>query len=109
MSLLRERLHDLAYTTHPYKHTTIGLLEDIRDMPNHYDYSLQFYDRYYRPENCIVVVVGDFDQAELERLAAEYYGGWERGELRSRTSRRSRRRPRHARPGSRGRTRRCRS
>ena len=79
VSLLRERLHDLAYTTHPYKHTTIGLLEDIRDMPNHYDYSLQFYDRYYRPENCIVVVVGDFDQAELERLAAEYYGGWERG------------------------------
>ena len=55
-------------------------------MPNHYDYSLQFYDRYYRPENCIVVVVGDFDQAELERLAAEYYGGWERGELRARDS-----------------------
>ena len=79
VSLLLERLHDLAYTTHPYKHTTIGFLEDIREMPNHYDYSLQFYDRYYRPENCIVVVVGDFDQAELERLAAEYYGGWERG------------------------------
>ena len=79
VALLRETLHDLAYTTHPYKHTTIGLLEDIREMPNHYDYSLQFYDRYYRPENCIVVVVGDFDQAELERLAREYYGGWERG------------------------------
>ena len=40
VSLLRERLYDLAYTTHPYKHTTIGLLDDIRDMPNHYDYSL---------------------------------------------------------------------
>ena len=79
VSLLRERLHDLAYTTHPYKHTTIGLLEDIREMPNHYDYSLQFYDRYYRPENCFVVVVGDFDQDALERLAREYYGGWERG------------------------------
>ena len=79
VSLLRERLHDLAYTTHPYKHTTIGLLEDIQDMPNHYDYSLQFYDRYYRPENCIVVVVGDFEPAELERLATEHYGGWERG------------------------------
>ncbi len=79
VSLLYEELHGLAYTTHPYKHTTIGLLEDIRNMPNHYDYSLQFYDRYYRPENCIVVVVGDFDQAELERLATEYYGGWERG------------------------------
>jgi zinc protease len=81
VSLLRERLYDLAYTAHPYKHTTIGLLDDIREMPNHYDYSLQFYDRYYRPENCIVVVVGDFDGAELERLAAEYYGEWERGDF----------------------------
>ena len=81
VSLLLERLHDLAYTTHPYKHTTIGFLEDIREMPNHYDYSLQFYDRYYRPENCIVVVVGDFDQGELERLATAYYGGWERGDF----------------------------
>ncbi|MCY4077644.1 MAG: pitrilysin family protein [Acidobacteria bacterium] len=79
VSLLRERLYDLAYTTHPYKHTTIGLLDDIRDMPNHYDYSLEFYDRYYRPENCFLVVVGDFDAAELERLARRYYGGWERG------------------------------
>ena len=79
VSLLRERLYDLAYTTHPYKHTTIGRLDDIRDMPDHYDYSLEFYDRYYRPENCFVVVVGDFDQAELERLAGRYYGAWERG------------------------------
>ena len=81
VSLLRERLYDLAYTTHPYKHTTIGLLDDIRDMPNHYDYSLQFYDRYYRPENCFVVVVGDFDEAELERLARRYYGEWSRGDF----------------------------
>ena len=81
VSLLREKLHDLAYTTHPYKHTTIGLLADIQDMPNHYDYSLQFYDRYYRPENCIVVVVGDFEQSELTHLAERFYGDWERGEF----------------------------
>ena len=79
VSLLRERLYDLAFTIHPYEHTTIGLLADIQDMPNHYGYSLQFYDRYYRPNNCIVVVVGDFDRAELKRLAEQYYGGWERG------------------------------
>ena len=87
VSLLREKLYDLAYTTHPYKHTTIGLLEDIKDMPNHYDYSLQFYDRYYRPENCIVVVVGDFEQSDLERLAAEYYGDWARGDFEPEVSR----------------------
>ena len=79
VSLLRERLHDLAFTAHPYKHTTIGLLADIEAMPNHYDYSVEFYDRYYRPNNAIIVVVGDFDQAELERLATQYYGDWEPG------------------------------
>ena len=79
VSLLSERLYDLAYTSHPYKHTTIGLLEDIQEMPNHYDYSLQFYDRYYRPEYSIIVVVGDVDTAELERLVRQYYGDWERG------------------------------
>jgi len=48
-------------------------------MPEHYDYSVGFYDRYYRPNNCIVVVVGDFDQTELERLVTDYYGDWEAG------------------------------
>ena len=47
------------------RHTTIGLLEDIQAMPDHYDYSVQFYNRYYRPENCFIVVVGDFDPVEL--------------------------------------------
>ena len=78
---LQEAVYDLAYRRHPYKHTTLGFLEDIRNMPDHYDYSLQFYDRYYRPENCIIVVVGDFDQAELERLTEQYYGGWTRGDF----------------------------
>ncbi len=78
-SLLRERLRDLAFTEHPYKHTTIGLLEDIKAMPDHYDYSVEFYDRYYRPNNALIVVVGDFDQEELERLTTQYYREWEPG------------------------------
>ena len=77
VALLQERLHDRAYLFHPYKHTTLGLLADIQDMPNHYDYSREFYDRYYRPNNSFIVVVGDFDQAELERLVGQHYAGWE--------------------------------
>ena len=50
-------------------------------MPNHYDYSLEFYDRYYRPNNSIIVVVGDFDAAELETLVRRYYGDWEAGDF----------------------------
>ena len=79
VSLLREKLRNLAFTAHPYEHTTIGLLEDIKAMPDHYDYSLECYDRYYRPNNALIVVVGDFDQVELERLARQYYRDWERG------------------------------
>ena len=50
-------------------------------MPNHYDYSREFYDRYYRPNNSIIVVVGDIDHPELERLVRQYYGSWERSDF----------------------------
>ena len=77
VALLREKLYDRAFLFHPYKHTTIGLVGDIQNMPNHYDYSLEFYDRYYRPNNSIIVVVGDFDQIKLKNLVEQYYGTWE--------------------------------
>ncbi len=76
---LFERLQDTAFTTHTYKHTTMGFLKDIQDMPNQYDYSLKFFDRWYRPENCLIVVVGDFNQENLITLIKKYYGGWQRG------------------------------
>ncbi len=59
METLFEKMQDTAYVVHPYKHTTIGFLNDIMDMPNQFDYSLQFFDRWYRPENCALIVVGD--------------------------------------------------
>ena len=61
VALLQERLRARAFRFHPYGHTTLGLLEDIQAMPENYDYSLEFYDRYYRPNNSIIVVVGDVD------------------------------------------------
>ena len=81
VSLLRERLYDRAFLLHPYKHTTIGLLEDVQDMPNHYEYSLEFYDRYYRPNNSFIVVVGDFDSGQLLSLVEKYYGNWGTGDF----------------------------
>jgi len=74
-----EKMREAAYEQHTYKHTTIGFLKDILDMPNQYEYSLKFFDRWYRPENCVVVVVGDFNQDSLIELAKKYYGSWKRG------------------------------
>src|SRR5438046_9070040 len=56
---LEEVLHETAFTAHTYRHTTMGFLKDIQDMPNQYDYSLQFYNRFYRPEHSTNTLVGD--------------------------------------------------
>ncbi len=76
---LNEVMQNTAYTTHTYKHTTIGFLEDIKDMPNQYAYSKVFFERWYRPENCTVVVAGDVKHEDLVSLARRYYGSWKRG------------------------------
>lgn len=74
-----EKLHDTAYEKHTYKHTTMGFLKDIMDMPNQYQYSLTFFDRWYRPEYCTIIVVGDVQHDRLLTLAQKYYGSWKRG------------------------------
>lgn len=79
---LYEETQNTAFDAHTYKHTTMGFLEDIVDMPNQYDYSLQFFQRYYRPEYCTVVVVGDVTPERVNQLAAKYFGNWERGNFR---------------------------
>jgi zinc protease len=76
---LFEKVQDTAYTAHTYKHTTMGFLADIEAMPTRYDYSLKFFDRFYRPENCIVLVVGDAQPDAMFALAEKYYGSWKRG------------------------------
>ncbi|WP_165245706.1 M16 family metallopeptidase [Paludisphaera soli] len=76
---LEEAIADTAFTTHTYKHTTIGFLADVKDMPNQYAYSKLFFDRWYRPENCTIVVTGDVDHEKVVELARKEYGGWARG------------------------------
>ena len=76
---LFETLQDTAYDVHPYKHRVIGFLEDIKAMPKMYDYSIQFFDRFYRPEYTTILVVGDYDWNALQKLVAQHYGDWERG------------------------------
>jgi zinc protease len=76
---IREKMQNAAFDVHTYKHTTMGFFKDIVDMPNQYDYSLQFFKRYYRPEYCTVVVVGDVTAEKVNNLAEKYFGTWEAG------------------------------
>lgn len=76
---LTEAIRNQAFTTHTYKHTTMGFLADIEKMPEMYDYGLQFFDRYYRPEYTVVAVVGDIKHTETKALVKKYWSDWERG------------------------------
>ncbi len=77
--LLSEKLMDTAFDVHTYKHTTIGFRQDIEAMPTMYQYSLSFFNRYYRPENVVVLIVGDIDPTKTMGLVKKYYGNWQKG------------------------------
>lgn len=74
-----EVLRATAFQRHTYSHTTMGFIEDIEDFPNQYDYSLQFYGRYYRPEYTTIVLVGDVKRDEALAMVKKYFGDWKRG------------------------------
>jgi zinc protease len=69
---LNEILFDHAFTTHPYRHATIGSMKDLEAA------SLQdvrdFHDTYYVPENAVVTIVGDFDTTQAMQLVQQYFG-----------------------------------
>ena len=77
-----EALCDHAFSAHTYKHTTIGFLRDIEDMPNQFAYSRQFFDRYYRPDNVILLAVGDVTADRVMPLIEQHYGTWGAGPVR---------------------------
>ncbi len=76
---LFEVQREAAYTTHTYKHTTMGFLRDIEDMPNQYAYSKQFFQRWYKPENVTVILTGDVDPVRTFALVEKHFGAWQRG------------------------------
>jgi zinc protease len=76
---LLERLRDVAFDKHTYKHTTMGFFDDIEDMPNQKEYADTFFDRWYRPEKTAVILVGDLEPEATFGLVKKYWGGWERG------------------------------
>ncbi len=74
-----EAIHETAYEQHTYGHTTMGYERDIEKMPEMFSYSRTFFARYYRPENCVLLIAGDIDvEATLEKVR-RHYGNWEPG------------------------------
>ncbi|MDH7512098.1 MAG: pitrilysin family protein [Clostridiales bacterium] len=77
---LAELLRDTAFEKHSYKHTTLGYLRDILDMPHQFEYSQLYKQRFYAPDNTILLIAGDFDHDELMAYVRKYYSSWQRSD-----------------------------
>lgn len=66
-------LSPLAYTTHPYQWSTIG--KEISHIENAtLDEVKEFFFKYYAPNNAILVVAGDVNTQEIEKLTKKWFG-----------------------------------
>ena len=76
--LLNERVGEAFYPEgHPYSWSTIGYVEDL-DRVGVNDLK-RFFLRWYGPNNAILTIGGDFDEAEALAWIAKYYGPIPRG------------------------------
>src|SRR6266513_3075880 len=70
--MLEYLIEQQSFKTHPYKRPTIGSIEDLDAA------SLEnvkaFHQTFYRPDNATLVVVGDFDQKQLDAWVEKYLG-----------------------------------
>jgi len=65
-------LPQASYTTHPYKRPGIGSIEELDAAT--VDDVRAFHETYYRPENAALIVVGNFDPAQLDAWVDKYFG-----------------------------------
>ncbi|MQX35635.1 insulinase family protein [Roseospira navarrensis] len=71
-ALLGERLDQALWSVHPYKNPIIGWAHELEALTR--QDALDFYDRFYAPNNAVVVVAGDITADELRPLAERTYG-----------------------------------
>ena len=69
---LGEEFSSALYVHHPYGTPIIGWEHEIEGLSR--DDAFAYYQRFYTPENAILVVAGDVEPAEVLRLAQETYG-----------------------------------
>jgi zinc protease len=67
-----EQLSATLYKHHPYRVPVIGWRAEMETLT--LEDALAFYERFYAPDNAILVVAGDVDPAEVQALAEKYYG-----------------------------------
>jgi zinc protease len=69
---LGEQMDAALFLNHPYGRPVIGWRHEIEQLDR--EAALEFYRRFYTPNNAILVVAGDVTADEIRALAEETYG-----------------------------------
>ena len=72
-----EELSKRLFTVHPYRWYIIGSPEHIQNSS--FDDVYNFYKTYYVPNNCVLVIAGDFEEAKTKEWVQQYFGDIPRG------------------------------
>jgi len=70
--LQRYHVFDNSFNTHPYRRSGIGTVADL-DAATLTD-ARAFHENFYRPDNAILIVSGNFEPAELNRMVDRHLG-----------------------------------
>ena len=70
--VLSQNLFSAAYSVHPYGRPIIGTKQSVGSFTR--DGILEFYRKWYSPDNMILVVVGDFDPEGIKDAVARTFG-----------------------------------
>jgi predicted Zn-dependent peptidase len=71
--MLDEALWVNAFYASPYRWPVIGWMKDLERIPR--DEMVAYFRTYYAPDNCALVLVGDFDTADALRRIRAAFGG----------------------------------
>jgi zinc protease len=67
------RLQELTYQGYwPYEHSAIGTMRDLDAAE--LSWVRAFHSSYYAPNNAVLSIAGDFDEAEIMALTRKYFG-----------------------------------
>jgi len=69
---LIEQLNAVTFIAHPYRLPTIGWRSDIQNVTK--AETAEYFERYYSPNNAVIVIVGDFQPENAIKLVEKYFG-----------------------------------
>jgi zinc protease len=78
-SKLREQFNAVAYLNSPYRSPVIGWMVDLENMK--LEDLRDWYEKWYAPNNAILVVVGDVEPENIKALTEKFFAEYPRSEL----------------------------